>query len=106
MGAPLDIYESRERGAVRLTLVGELDISTAAALKERLMSLHSHALFIRLDLSELEFIDSSGLHVLLEAVHDAGGLLEVEPELAPQVKRVLELTHTDRLLVAGPSTNG
>jgi anti-sigma B factor antagonist len=85
--------------------VGELDIATAPLLTERLNRLRSDALAVRIDLSGLEFIDSSGLHVLLGAVSDNGGLVEVEPEIAPQVRRVLELTHTDRVIVAGARTD-
>ena len=100
-GAPFEIHETHEPGLVRLALVGELDLSTTPVLKERLRSLRSDALVIRLDLSRLEFIDSSGLHALLGAIHDAGRLLEVEPEVSPQVRHLLELTHTDRLILAG-----
>jgi anti-anti-sigma factor len=105
VGAPFEIHESNAPDLVRLRLVGELDIATAPVLTERLNRLRSAALVVRLDLSVLEFIDSSGLHVLLEAVHDSERLVEVEPELAPQVRRLLELTHTDRVIMAGARTD-
>jgi hypothetical protein len=34
-------------------------------------------------------------------VHDAGRLLEFDADVAPRVRRLLELTHTDRLIAAG-----
>jgi anti-anti-sigma factor len=100
VGAPFEIHESHAPDLIRLRLVGELDIATAPVLTERLNRLPLDALVVRLDLSELEFIDSSGLHVLLEATRDSGGLVEVDPHVAPQVRRLLELTHTDRLIGA------
>jgi anti-anti-sigma regulatory factor len=62
-------------------------------------------LIVRLDLSKLEFIDTSGMYALLDALHDAGKRVEVEPDLAPKVRRLLELTRTDRLIVAHAGTN-
>jgi anti-sigma B factor antagonist len=106
VAAPLQIHVTYEPDLIQMRLVGELDIATAPMLKERLRRLRSAALVVRLDLSRLEFIDSSGLHVLLDAVHDAGRLLEFAPELAPQVRRLLELTHTDRLIAAAVPAPG
>ena len=58
-------------------LVGELDISSARDLSDALTAL-SDIGDLTLDLSELEFIDSSGLHALVlyaGSLNGAGGTL-------------------------------
>jgi len=60
------MHERRdERGAVRLLLSSELDLAVADRLGSRLQQLaRGHATVI-LDLSDQQFIDSTGLHVLI-----------------------------------------
>ena len=53
-----------------LRLVGELDMSSAQALSDALTAMSVEG-DLTLELSELEFIDSSGLHAM---VHYAGSL--------------------------------
>jgi anti-sigma B factor antagonist len=87
--------ESREDdGTVRLTLVGELDIAVAAALRERLRRYADAGQAVRLDLSELEFIDSSGVQAVVLSLRDArrqGRSLEVDPHLSATTKRMIEI---------------
>jgi anti-anti-sigma factor len=89
---PFRIEEiDEDEGVVRLSLVGELDLSTKNAFQRRLCELRSRHAAVRLDLSRLEFIDASGLEVLIAAVNDAQWRkwrLKVDRELAPQVARV------------------
>lgn len=81
-----------------LRAVGEIDVSTAAMFRRRIMAL-PHAV-VRVDLSRVRFIDSSGLRVLLSAHGELASLgrrLEViSPSLS--VRRLLELTALDRHL--------
>jgi anti-anti-sigma factor len=98
----LEIYEDRQNGWVRLSLLGALDIGSARALEERLSRLRAGNLDVRFDLSKLEFIDSTGLQVLIQAVQEAraeGRRLEVEPDLAPQVERLFDLIGANHMLV-------
>src|SRR5687768_1490211 len=68
----LEIKERRsEDGALLLALVGELDLATVPALGERLQSASASREAVVLDLAELEFMDSAGLRLLLEATADA-----------------------------------
>jgi anti-anti-sigma factor len=81
-------------GVLRLAVRGELDLTVAAQLEERLRDLRSEGARVRLDLSRLEFIDSSGLRVVTLAAIDArrdGWDLEVVRELPPTVRRPFEL---------------
>jgi|SRR5947209_10586530 len=98
----LTIDELEEEGGVRLRLAGELDLASAGTLEERLTQLQAENVSVRLDLSELAFIDSSGVHVLMRAVNQARGSeweLEVDPTLSPTVRRVFELVQLDRFIV-------
>jgi anti-anti-sigma factor len=67
--------------AVTLTMTGELDILSSPSLEFALARLlDSDAELVIVDLRRLEFMDSTGLHVLIQAhqrMHDAGRRLAV-----------------------------
>jgi anti-sigma B factor antagonist len=87
-----------------LYLRGELDVSSSAALEEELARIDGSTLIV-LDLTDLEFIDSTGLGVLVKAhqrVRDEGTRLVVVHD-GGQVKRLLELTGLDQQLELVPS---
>jgi len=82
-------------GAVLLQLLGELDLAVAPALVARLAALKEARAAVRLDLSRLQFMDSTGLGTVLTAVLDArrdGWELEIDPALARPVKRIIEVS--------------
>jgi anti-anti-sigma factor len=106
MGPPptFRIYESRTNGSVRLSLTGELDLVATPVLEDRLTRLRATKSRVRLDLSNLDFIDSTGLHLLIRAVGDARikhWQLRIEPDVAPQVMRLFRLVHLDHFLAGG-----
>lgn len=106
-GSRLAIYEDRQAGSVRLRLLGMLDLGSARVLEEKLIELRACKLHVRLDLSKLEFMDSTGLQVLIQAVQDArtdGRRLEVQSELAPQVRRLFDLVGATHRLVGQTGT--
>lgn len=81
-------------GAVRMTLTGELDLSATPGLRVQLGEMQRAKRPIRLDLSELEFIDCSGIRAILEAMADArreGCALEVDRDVSPIVGRIVSL---------------
>jgi anti-anti-sigma factor len=81
-------------GPVRLSLIGELDLAATQRLQLRLRELKTERAAVRLDLSRLEFVDSTGLRTLIKGAEDAqrdGWQLEVERNVTPQVRRVIEL---------------
>lgn len=61
----------RDAGRVRVRLRGELDLSSASTLSDRLRRLRERRKSVLLDLDELDFIDMSGFRVLLGASEDA-----------------------------------
>jgi anti-sigma B factor antagonist len=61
-----------EAGGVVLALSGELDVVSAPALEQRLReALLEPSAHVTLDLSDLEFVDSAGVSVLIKARQDA-----------------------------------
>jgi anti-anti-sigma factor len=95
-----------DRGAV-IALTGELDLASSPALEEELAKVFtSDAQTVVIDLRQLDFMDSTGLSILVRAHHSA---IADQRRLAlvkgpPQVQRLLTLTGvTDRLsLVDAP----
>ena len=80
---------------VRVQVQGELDMSTSPQLDQLLRREVAAGKRVVVDLSEITFIDSSGLNALIGALRVAesnGGALMVSPSLPTQVKRVFEIT--------------
>jgi anti-anti-sigma factor len=97
------IEEGQEASGRRLTLTGELDIAAVPVLEECLGQLRAEHAAVRLDLAQLEFMDSSGLHLLLrcaEHARDDGWAFGIEPDVSPAVKRLFELAGVERLLAS------
>jgi anti-anti-sigma factor len=91
---PLQIREKHEGAWTRLALIGELDIASAPQLRERVRQLKEAGKHVRLNLSQLEFIDTGGAHVLAEALAESRAdhwRLEIEQSMSNQVRRFLDL---------------
>lgn len=90
-----DIHERHDAdGAVRLVLRGELDIAVADDVTNRLRELAGEGASARIDLSELTFIDSSGIRMLMRALEHSsrdGWDLEIDPDAPQTVRRTIEL---------------
>lgn len=85
-------------GTRRLDLEGELDLATAAGLGDRLSELAAAEEPVRIDLSRLEFMDSTGIKLFVGALKDAranGWQLEIDTNVSHPVARVLEVTGVD-----------
>jgi anti-anti-sigma factor len=99
--SPFEVTVEERGNAVLVRLRGELDISTAPALEENLARAESDgpALLV-IDLSRLEFMDSTGLRLLIGAdarARTAGRRL-VLGRGNEMVQRVLRLTRLDERL--------
>jgi anti-anti-sigma factor len=104
-----EIAESRTADGLRLSLHGELDLVSTRALDDRLTRLRAKRRPVRLDLSQLEFIDSTGLHLLIRAVADArtdGWRFQIEPEVSHPVRRLFALIHFDPFRAEGGAKPG
>lgn len=85
----------RHDDAVVITLAGELDLAVSETLRAALRQAMGYPRLI-VDLSAVTFIDSSGLHTILDAYkhcRDGGPTLIIRPG-PPNVQRVFELTNT------------
>jgi anti-anti-sigma factor len=88
-------------GRLRLTLLGDLDLTSTETFSTRLAELSAARQPVRLDLSQLAFIDSSGVQAVLAAVTDArwiGWQLEVVPHVSPSVERAARIVGIARVL--------
>lgn len=97
----LKIAVEEENGLSTLSLRGELDIATADRLAKSLADIEGkEPRTIVLDLTELEFIDSSGLRVIVAADSEArrAGRRVVVVEGPEAVRRVFRHTLLDKRL--------
>jgi len=104
---PLTIIETQEPGRAVLRLAGTLDASTVPDA-ERALREARDGTGVRIDLSELSFVDSTGLSLLVRAQRHAaehGRDLEFVPP-GGQPARVLIRMHLDTLLRFDPPLDG
>lgn len=95
---PVQAVETRN-GAVLVRLVGELDLYNAEEVRSALAgALESSPRRIVIDMSAVEFVDSTALGVLIEARSHLGqdDLILAAP--GPETRRTLEVSGLDRHL--------
>ena len=103
MSTPLKI-ESRLEGkdAAVLSLAGELDVSNVAQAREAALKLLAGGIKrLVVDLSNLEYIDSSGLGMLIglhKRQKESGGTLAIAGA-RERVMRVLKITGLEQILI-------
>ena len=94
-GPSFEIRETVDSdGVVRVALIGELDIAVADAVDQRLRQYRDDRRPVRLDLSRLDFIDSSGVQTLVLGMRNArttGCDLEVDRNVSRSVGRMVEM---------------
>jgi anti-anti-sigma factor len=86
------VVETRQDGVIAVS--GELDSATAGTLDDALVAVRPP---IRVDLAELTFIDSAGLHALLR-LHQRPGTVLTVVDASPNVRRLFELAGVAALL--------
>jgi anti-anti-sigma factor len=83
----------KDESSTSIRLIGELDSSNVAHVADRLEEELRGADELTLDVSELTFMDSQGLHMLIklgEAAAQKGSAVRLF-NCAPQVKRLLDV---------------
>ena len=93
-------------GVAVVSVSGDIDVSHTLVLREALAtSMEAEAPRLVIDLSDVDFVDSAGIGLLVTAHRRAaqtGGRL-VLTGVNDVVAHVLALTRTDRLLTVAPS---
>lgn len=86
----MDITTSIEDGTARIALAGSLNTNTASELEQALEPLFGTASRLVFDFTELEYISSAGLRVLMMAYKQVG---EIEVSGASdEVREVFDIT--------------
>jgi anti-anti-sigma factor len=101
MARTLEIARHPLEDGVELELRGELEISTVGLLRQALREARDEeASLVRLDVSGLDFVDSTGLRALLVANREASvaGWKLALTRAPPHVQQMFELTRTQGLL--------
>ena len=90
----MELLSIEQGGSIRLA--GELDMSTAPQLGEVLDAAVEHGGAILVDLSELTFMDSTGINAFLRAAMSlrGRGCLILHGE-QPRVQRVMDIVRVD-----------
>jgi anti-anti-sigma factor len=102
--APVEITVAPADHAVLVTVVGEVDIATSAQLQEACLEALDAGVDVELDLAEVQFLDSSGISVLVRAHQRLDGLGRrfVIRAASRPVRRVLEISGLDATLGVTP----
>src|SRR3954452_3292494 len=95
-----------EEGAVVLRIAGRLNMVSAGRLREQVEALvEDGSALVVVDLTDVVFLDSSGLGSLISGVKTArraGGDLRIAGP-SDQVRLVLQLTNMERVLIPHPN---
>ena len=104
MDIPLRIDTVELDGSLVIAVHGELDIATSRLLDEALArALGTDAARVLIDLSAVSFIDSTGLHVLIDHARAEGSRGRIRlTKWSSQVQRVFELSGTMDYLPIAP----
>lgn len=98
-GRPLRFSTLRDGDSIAIVLSGELDLAFADELDAEIRDLEETDIGrIVVDLSEVTFVDSTGLNVLLAAKKRSNGRFIVRPSNHEAVTSLLELTGTTEFL--------
>jgi anti-anti-sigma factor len=106
---PLSLSVVPDRDHVTIAAVGEIDLATAGDIETQLQELwESGWVAVDIDLRQVTFMDSSGLHMMVRATraaHRMGRSLTII-DGSDQVRRLLELTSMEEVLPIKPRTTG
>lgn len=91
----LTVRQAPDGDRIRIALDGELDLSNAEAVEAPLLEALGSNRDVVIDLSKLEFIDSTGISLLVMAIRIKESGLSFIPCDSPEVRRVLNLTGLD-----------
>jgi anti-anti-sigma factor len=107
MGGGLELNVEQVDGVPVVRAVGEIDMATAGALRDCLAGIPAETATVIVDLSEVTFLDSTGLSALVgswkrfTSANDGAELRLVVAR--PLIQRVLEVTGLDKVFSSFPT---
>jgi len=103
----LTVRSALEGDRIRLTLTGELDLSNTDTVEVALEEAGAEGVDVLVDLGPLEFIDSSGIALLVRAIGGNGAArISFLPSRSDSVCRLLHMTGLDQRLPLSTPTDG
>ena len=102
MSSELKFVEKQLVDAVKINLIGEVDIYTAQSLKEKLYSIVDEInMDLRIDCSELNYIDSTGLGIFVGTLKKAkqNDKKIYITNLKENIKKLFLITGLDKLFI-------
>ncbi|MHB8681541.1 MAG: STAS domain-containing protein [Acidimicrobiales bacterium] len=103
-----DVAETERGGVPVLAVRGEVDVSTAPELRERLLALAEQGKSLAVvDLTEVSFVDSTALGVLVSGVkrlRNSGGDLRLVVT-QPHISKVFEITGLTEVFAIFPTVD-
>jgi anti-anti-sigma factor len=90
-----------ENGTCVVSIGGELDISTVEDTREQVDEFLGDATEILFDLRELQFMDSSGIGLLLQVANRLGTSVPLR-NVSPLIARIIEVTGVQEVLRITP----
>lgn len=89
----IDVVET-DRASARVVAAGDVDLASAPALVDAVLTSLGDHRSVHLDLSDVTFLDSSGIHALMRLARagDDTTTVTISPDLRPQVRKVLEVS--------------
>jgi anti-sigma B factor antagonist len=91
----LTLRATEQDSVCTLTLSGELDLANASSVSAELERLEATGAPVMIDLSGLEFIDSTGIAILVSTYRRLESRLQIVPSEALEVRRVISVTGLD-----------
>lgn len=100
----LTIHKEEHDGYYELRARGEVDLYTSPELRKAILNALRTSKTLRLDLREVEYMDSSGVATLVEGLKSAGKAKQGFQLAAPSsaVMKVLQLSRLDSLFEIVP----
>ena len=96
------VFERADDAVIAVT--GEIDLATATLLSRAIHDASRRCRRVIIDMADTTFIDSSGLHTLVQAKRDLGPAHKTLAlrSVNPNIRRAFEITGVDQLMTLLP----
>jgi anti-anti-sigma factor len=102
----LAVQQTSQGKRIRIALKGEMDLANAETPGSMLRDALASGNEVLVDLARLEFLDSTGVAMLVTAMHEGGNRLSFLPSEHLAVIRLLSLTGLDERMNLVPAAEG